>query len=643
MKRAIYIPLIERELPDLQFQSLVWQRHPPFSERAKSPVDLIISFDQPVDHATATTCENLFSNFHFQNIKVITANLTTEQAIYYRSLDVPGARPGPYGLKNGPNAHWLFNQRHCEQHYDVSFQCETDVVPLRTGWLDQLFAQDLTGVLISGAAYRGPSQLALSLYNHVNGNALHNHTHRQYANWLAFVENCLKDVTKKGQLNVAFDFAIHNYVASISGKDSWTIGETDLLEPLQTWHELTEILFSHHFTPLLSNISGGVELGQGYQICFDTLIDQYAPNAIAVHSSLFRYLALGQILERAFLLSMQDKSFLVEYARRLFPLGQREEIFTKFLKLNPRLDQQLHNSFLSWASTGSIPTNNTSNGAKKDQNNLTVAPKSTRSSPYVANLMSILPAPGPFAACFAFSLHKSGSTLLQNMVEGVAQREGFSNINIPGHMFEEGIPESEWTINRDILSLFEHGRVYHGFRCMPEALVDHDVTLNGKSILLLRDPRDALVSQYFSFGGQYVSHYIPQKSEAWIRDRISDHEDLGIDEYVIARSTMLLGRLMAYRHATERENWIIAKYEDVFFDKKSFLSRVFQHFELPVSTETIEAVTQRNDIRPDDEDPSRHIRKGRPGDHREKLKPETIEKLNNIFGDTCQSFGMQLS
>ena len=50
----------------------------------------------------------------------------------------------------------------------------------------------------------------------------------------------------------------------------------------------------------------------------------------------------------------------------------------------------------------------------------------------------------------------------------------------------------------------------------------------------------------------------------------------------------------------------------------------------------------QNDIRPVEEDMSKHIRKGTPGDHREKLQKETIAKLNDIFRDTCSFYGYDL-
>jgi len=56
----------------------------------------------------------------------------------------------------------------------------------------------------------------------------------------------------------------------------------------------------------------------------------------------------------------------------------------------------------------------------------------------------------------------------------------------------------------------------------------------------------------------------------------------------------------------------------------------------------IAKVAADNDVRPATEEVGKHIRKGAPGDHREKLKPETIDALNAQFRDIGQRYGYAL-
>ena len=47
--------------------------------------------------------------------------------------------------------------------------------------------------------------------------------------------------------------------------------------------------------------------------------------------------------------------------------------------------------------------------------------------------------PGEFAACFAFSYHKAGSTLMHNMIQEVCASAAIPALNIPGVLFDEGV------------------------------------------------------------------------------------------------------------------------------------------------------------------------------------------------------------
>ncbi|MEO0343733.1 MAG: hypothetical protein AAF198_09885 [Pseudomonadota bacterium] len=50
-------------------------------------------------------------------------------------------------------------------------------------------------------------------------------------------------------------------------------------------------------------------------------------------------------------------------------------------------------------------------------------------------------------------------------------------------------------------------------------------------------------------------------------------------------------------------------------------------------------VASQFDIRPEFEDPTKHIRKGAHGDHVEKLRPDTITQLNEILKQPYRKFG----
>ncbi|NJC88976.1 MAG: sulfotransferase domain-containing protein [Desulfuromonas sp.] len=260
-----------------------------------------------------------------------------------------------------------------------------------------------------------------------------------------------------------------------------------------------------------------------------------------------------------------------------------------------------------------------------------------------SKIFNNLPAPGQFPACFAFSIHKAGSTLMHKMINEVCNAAKIPAVTIPDKLFLEGFVGGEWEDDPDLLALITDGRIYYGWRHLPKILQNHQHFLRERqSVLLVRDPRDALVSAYYSFGGKHASHRLPDKNKEAFVARLEANEDLDIDTYVLRSAKNHLNKLLAYQSSLDFDRVLLRRYEEIYFNKRKFLGEIFDHFGLDVPTEILDQVAARNDVRPAEEDPTKHIRKGTPGDHREKLRPETIAKLNALFRETCRWYGYDL-
>lgn len=254
-----------------------------------------------------------------------------------------------------------------------------------------------------------------------------------------------------------------------------------------------------------------------------------------------------------------------------------------------------------------------------------------------------LPAPGNFTDCYAFSIHKSGSTLMHSMIQQACNASRIPAISIPDILFLEGIQDNEWCNNKHLIDIFIPGRVYFGFRYLPDILLHESIQLrNKKCVLLVRDPRDALVSQFYSFGGKHLSHRLPEKNREIILKKISTTADLEIDEYVLRSAALHLHKLQKYQLSLDFDHILLKRYEDIYFNKKKFINDIFMYFDIDVDSSVLDKVATDNDIRPIQEDPTKHIRKGTPGDHRLKLQQDTISKLNDIFRETCRWYGYNL-
>lgn len=251
-----------------------------------------------------------------------------------------------------------------------------------------------------------------------------------------------------------------------------------------------------------------------------------------------------------------------------------------------------------------------------------------------------LPPASRFPACFAFSVHKAGSSMMFGMLSEATARESIPAISVPDILFKHGIEDQVWQADETLLRYFSPGRLYYGFRYFP-SIFNNRADLFGKSfsVLLLRDPRDALVSQYYSFKG---SHALPNKNQEKYKKQFMKTASQEINQYVISSAPIYREKLNQYVENTNFARTRVFRYEDVVFNKGEFLEQIFQHFRLDVGEDTIKDVSERHDKRPEQEDEGSHIRKVTPGDHVAKLRPETIRFLNNYFSETCNKLGIQL-
>lgn len=246
-------------------------------------------------------------------------------------------------------------------------------------------------------------------------------------------------------------------------------------------------------------------------------------------------------------------------------------------------------------------------------------------------------------SCFVFGLHKCGSSLMHMMVLDVCKQANIPKLNIPGLAFDEGIAWEVWSSDDSLVPIFKQGRLFYGFRFLPEVLLNRDLNIRDKKfVLLVRDPRDALVSAYFSYGGKHLSHKMPGKNADLFLARIQKTAHLDIDDYVIRRAKGSIKRMAEYRDGLDFNKGRIFRYEDIYFDKLTFLKAIFDHFDIAVDDALLARVAAKHDVRPKQEDVSKHIRKGEPGDYVNKLKPETVEKLNTILSDVAAAYEYDL-
>jgi hypothetical protein len=174
------------------------------------------------------------------------------------------------------------------------------------------------------------------------------------------------------------------------------------------------------------------------------------------------------------------------------------------------------------------------------------------------------------------------------------------------------------------------GYGYWGWRNYARCLNGFDFRKT-RNILLVRDPRDRLVSQFFSFGR---SHAIPKGGKGRDIALASRQEatSMTIDEYATSKVRWIDQNWRLYHSHLTPHTTRVYRYEDIVFRKEEWLSDLLQFFEFPYDERAIREIACAHDVRPETENPDAHIRQVRPGNFRGHLSSETIEYLDHELG-----------
>jgi hypothetical protein len=244
-------------------------------------------------------------------------------------------------------------------------------------------------------------------------------------------------------------------------------------------------------------------------------------------------------------------------------------------------------------------------------------------------------------AWFALGVRKSGSSIFSSVVNALALFNRIHTVDIPGAMFSAGVRYVEWNNHPRLADLLWRGNVYIGFRDPPTALYADPVFREGKKILMVRDPRDALVSEYFS---NAFSHSLPteQTGSTVLEQERAKALQSNLEAYVLDRAEHLDLTVAGYRRLIGDPNLLVLRYEDVIFDKALWIREIAGHFGWEASDELIANILGWADVRPDAENPQAFVRRVAPGDHLDKLSAGAIATVNGRLSDIWSEFGYAL-
>jgi hypothetical protein len=145
-------------------------------------------------------------------------------------------------------------------------------------------------------------------------------------------------------------------------------------------------------------------------------------------------------------------------------------------------------------------------------------------------------------------------------------------------------------------------------------------------LLQLRDPRDVLTSLYYSTA---YSHAL---ISAKVVRRRKEALAMSVDEFVLTEIEEYLPIYEQYCGMLDTNKSVLfIKYEEMVGDFSNWLGKLSSHIGLNDQVEALERVRQDANFSVDAEDVFSQRRQVKPGDHRRKLQPATIDELNKAF------------
>ena len=231
-----------------------------------------------------------------------------------------------------------------------------------------------------------------------------------------------------------------------------------------------------------------------------------------------------------------------------------------------------------------------------------------------------------------FTAHKCASVYVSKLLKRLSEDAGMVHLDFDTYFHMSNEAEYRLFSEPRFLRRAIHPRGYYygalrWYREIPN--MDQYAVL-----LVLRDPRDVMTSLYFSL------RYSHRMSSARLVRWRQQSEGLTLDEFVLRHADGFDGRYRQYcDELLGQANVLFLSYEDMVADFSRWLDRLAAHLSLDTNSGLLATLEQEADFTVDQQRLTAHRRQVTPGEHRRKLRAETIQELNGRFGYSLERLG----
>jgi hypothetical protein len=224
-----------------------------------------------------------------------------------------------------------------------------------------------------------------------------------------------------------------------------------------------------------------------------------------------------------------------------------------------------------------------------------------------------------------FTVHKSASTFFNRYLKELSSETTHTYVDVNGYFGTMGAKGLEVQQEAGFINKVfrKTGFIYGPLRnYIPVTDMEQYPV-----VLVLRDPRDVLTSQYFSIKNSHplVTPELIKRRKLALQSTIDEHVLSNQSDRFVKTYTEYIDNLI------DKPNVLFIKYEEVISDFKNCLTKINTHCALELRNDQITLLDRSNVFQKKKEDQHTHIRKIESGDYKEKLKPETIKILNKKF------------